>query len=294
MVMAALVLTVYGFSHAAGYGWTSTLTLAALGCAVLLFIAFGAWERRSPDPLLPFNIIRVPSVRAAAVAAVALFTPMLGVLFFAPLYLQGMLGYTPLESGLAIAPMGLTVVLFANLAGRIMSKVGQRPLMVIGLLLIAAGVAGFWTMTSLHGSYWPDVFLGVVVMSAGEGLAFASLTVASLTGVPQFEHGVAGGLNVTAQQIGGSVGVVVLVTIANAMSHGSTAADHLSGYHAAYLVGAGVAVVGALVIAFGPLLAGRSVQSRQTASVAASEPAVAASEPAVPASVPAVPGRESA
>lgn len=294
MVMAALVLTVYGFSHAAGYGWTSTLTLAALGCAVLLFIAFGAWERRSPDPLLPFNIIRVPSVRAAAVAAVALFTPMLGVLFFAPLYLQGMLGYTPLESGLAIAPMGLTVVLFANLAGRIMSKVGQRPLMVIGLLLIAAGVAGFWTMTSLHGSYWPDVFLGVVVMSAGEGLAFASLTVASLTGVPQFEHGVAGGLNVTAQQIGGSVGVVVLVTIANAMSHGSTAADHLSGYHAAYLVGAGVAVVGALVIALGPLLAGRSVQSRQTASVAASEPAVAASEPAVPASVPAVPGRESA
>jgi EmrB/QacA subfamily drug resistance transporter len=276
MVTAALVLAVYGFSRAANFGWTDSAALGSLSGAGLLFIAFAMWERRSPDPLLPFNIIGVPSVRAAAIAAVAFFTPLLGVLFFAPLYMERMLGYSPIESGLAIVPMGLTVIVFANLAGRLMSTVGQRPLMVIGLLLIAAGVAGFWSRTALHGAYWPNILLGVVIMSAGQGTAFAALTVASLTGVPQYEHGVAGGFNVTAQQIGGSVGVAALVTIANVVSGSRpVASDQLSGYHAAYLAGAGIAAVGAVIVALGGVLQDRAADSRRAAAVPQAAPAAA-------------------
>jgi MFS family permease len=182
------------------------------------------------------------------------------------LAMERMLGYSPIESGLAIVPMGLTVIVFANLAGRLMSTVGQRPLMVIGLLLIAAGVAGFWSRTALHGTYWPNILLGVVIMSAGQGTAFAALTVASLTGVPQYEHGVAGGFNVTAQQIGGSIGVAALVTIANVVSGSRpTASRQLSGYHAAYLAGAGIAVLGAVVVALGGVLEGRAAEGRRAA-----------------------------
>jgi MFS family permease len=195
------------------------------------------------NPLLQLNIFRLPAVSAATVAAVVFFTAVLAVLFFAPLYLQGLLGYTPLQSGLAILPMGITVVISANVAGRVLAKVGQRTLLIAGLLLIAAGV-GLWALTPLDGDYWLHVFPAVLVMSVGQGVAFAALTAASLTGMPQHEHGVAGGLNVTAQQLGGSVGVAAMVTLAATVSSTGEPQDVLAGYHAAYLAAIAVIMVG--------------------------------------------------
>ncbi|MEU4449429.1 MFS transporter [Actinosynnema sp. NPDC050801] len=242
-VTGGLLLAVLGLSQASHSSWTDPLTIGPLALSVVLLAGFVWWEQRVDNPLLQLGIFRLPAVSAATVAAVVFFTAVLAVLFFAPLYLQGLLGYTPLQSGLAILPMGITVVLSANVAGRVMAKVGQRPLLITGLLLIAAGV-GLWAVTPLDGNYWLHIFPAVLVMSVGQGVAFAGLTAASLTGVPQHEHGVAGGLNVTAQQLGGSVGVAALVTLAATVSPTGEPRDVLAGYHAAYLAAIAVILVG--------------------------------------------------
>ncbi|MCE7007192.1 MFS transporter [Kibdelosporangium philippinense] len=247
-VTGGLLLAVFGFSQAHHAGWTSVSTYGSLVLSVVLLVGFVLWERRVANPLLSLGIFRIRTVTAATVAAVTFFTAVLGVLFFAPLYLQGMLGYTPLQSGLAILPMGMIVVVSSNIAGRMMARVGQRPLLLLGLFLIAAGL-GLWALTPLEGSYWLHVFPAVATMSVGQGVAFAGLTAASLTGVAQHEHGVAGGLNVTAQQLGGSVGVAALVTLAASAGSPGTAAGVLGGYHVAYLAAVGVLLVGIAVIA---------------------------------------------
>ncbi|KAB2344481.1 MFS transporter [Actinomadura rudentiformis] len=247
-----LVSAVYGVGNASTNGWNDVRTWAPLAAAIVLLGGFALWEQRASEPLLPWTIFRSAPVRAATLAAVTFFTPVLGLLFFAPLYMQGMLGYSPLESGLAIVPMGLIVMVSANVAGRVLTRVGQRPLIVSGLLLIAAGVGALWTRTPVEGAYLPHVLPGIAVMSVGQGLAFAALTAASLTDVPLERHGVAGALNVTAQQLGGSLGVAALVTVSQAADTTANAAGVLDGYHAAYLAGAAVAVIGALVIALLP------------------------------------------
>ncbi|SDC90819.1 MFS transporter [Actinokineospora iranica] len=247
-VTGGLLLAVFGLSRAGHEGWADPLTLGSLAVSVALLAGFVFWELRAPNPLLSLSIFRKPTVSAATVAAVVFFTAVLAVLFFAPLYLQGLLGYTPLQSGLAILPMGVIVVVSSNIAGRVMARVGQRPLMITGLLLIGAGV-GLWALTPLAGQYWAHVFPAVVVMSVGQGVAFAGLTAASLTGVPQDEHGVAGGLNVTAQQLGGSVGVAALVTLSASVSVAGTPEAVLAGYHTAYLAAVALLLVGVVAIA---------------------------------------------
>lgn len=182
---AGLALAVYGVNRASMAGWAAPDVIATIIVAGLLLVAFVLWEWRARDAMLPLSIFRSGPVRAATLAAIAFFTPLLGMLFFAPLYLQGLLGYSPLESGAAIVPMGVLVIAAANIAGRIMSRVGQRPLIIAGLLLIAVGVGVLWAHVPLHGSYWAAVLPGVAVMSVGQGLAFAAMTAASMTGVPQ-------------------------------------------------------------------------------------------------------------
>ncbi|WP_409494326.1 DHA2 family efflux MFS transporter permease subunit [Amycolatopsis sp. cmx-11-12] len=233
IVTSGLLLAVFGLSRAGHAGWDDMWTLSSLVISAVLLSAFVIWEVRTANPLLDLAIFRKATVSAATVAAVAFFTAVLAVLFFAPLYLQGLLGYSPLQSGLAILPMGVVVVLSSTMAGRVMDRVGLRRLLITGLLLIAAGVA-LWALTPLGGSYWAHVLPAVVVMSIGQGIAFAGMTAASLTGVPQGEHGVAGGLNVTAQQLGGSVGVAALVTFAASVGSTETPVSTLAGYHAAY------------------------------------------------------------
>lgn len=248
IVTSGLLLAVFGLSRAGHEGWGDMWTLSSLIISVVLLSAFVTWESRTANPLLDLAIFRRATVSAAAVAAVAFFTAVLAVLFFAPLYLQGLLGYTPLQSGLAILPMGVVVVVSSTIAGRVMVRVGQRRLLITGLLLIAAGVA-LWALAPLDGRYWLHVLPAVVVMSIGQGTAFAGMTAASLTGVPQGEHGVAGGLNVTAQQLGGSVGVAALVTLAASAGTTVTPESTLAGYHAAYFAAVVVLLLSAAGIA---------------------------------------------
>ncbi|WLQ34498.1 MFS transporter [Streptomyces castrisilvae] len=231
-----LTLLVVGVSSSGAVVWS------ALSAAVVFLVLFVVRELRTADPVLPLGLFRIPSVRAASLAAFLQYMGSVGMLFFAPLYLQGMLKYSPLESGLALVPMSLAVFLTANYAtGRLLATYTPHALMAVGLVLIGVGT-GLWMSTPHHGSYALHVLPGLVISGIGQGLNFPSMTSAGLTGVEPEGHAVAGAVNVVAQQIGSSVGVAVMVLVA------ATSDDQLTGYHLAYLTAAVACVAGAVTI----------------------------------------------
>ncbi|MFD7580405.1 MFS transporter [Kitasatospora sp. NPDC059817] len=232
-----LTLLIVGVSSDGATAWI------VLGAAVASLVLFVVREHRTADPVLPLGLFRIRSVRAASLAAFLQYMGSVGLLFFAPLYLQGMLDYSPFESGLALVPMSLAVFLTANFAtGRLLARFTPRTLMAVGLVLIGGGAA-LWLGTPHDGGYVPYVLPGLVLSGIGQGLNFPSMTSAGLTGVPARQHAVAGAVNVVAQQIGASAGVAVMVLVA------ATSTDQLTGYHLAYLTAAGACVLGAAVIA---------------------------------------------
>ncbi|MFF5857317.1 MFS transporter [Streptomyces sp. NPDC012751] len=234
-----LTLLIVGVSTG---GTTAWIALCAAAALLLLFVVR---EHRTPDPVLPLGLFRIASVRAASLAAFLQYMGSVGMLFFAPLYLQGMLDYSPVESGLALVPMSLGVFLTANFAtGRLLTRYTPRALMAVGLVLIGGGTA-LWVGTPQHGSYLAHVLPGLVISGIGQGLNFPSMTSAGLTGVEPERHAVAGAVNVVAQQIGASAGVAAMVLVA------ATGDDRLTGYHLAYLVAGIACALGAAAIALG-------------------------------------------
>ncbi|MER7706344.1 MFS transporter [Kitasatospora sp. NPDC097605] len=214
-----------------------------LGAAALCLVLFVVRERGTADPVLPLGLFRLASVRAASLAAFLQYMASVGMLFFAPLYLQGMLDYSPFESGLALVPMSAAVFLTANFAtGRLLARYAPRTLMAVGLVLIGVGT-GLWLGTPHDGGYLQHVLPGLVLSGIGQGLNFPSMTSAGLTGVPPERHAVAGAVNVVTQQIGASAGVAVMVLVA------ATRDDQLAGYHLAYVTAAVACLLGAAVVA---------------------------------------------
>lgn len=186
-VTLGLLLAVFGVSRAGQSGWGDTGTVVSLVAAAVLLILFVARERATAEPLLPLTIFRSAPVRAGSVTAFVFCTASIGLLFFAPLYLQGMLGYSPLDSGLATIANPLTVFVVANfITPRLFGTLGMRGLMTASLTLIGLGVAT-WMWTPLNGTYW-HVLPGLVLCGIGQGFGFPSMTAASLTGVPQHQQ----------------------------------------------------------------------------------------------------------
>ncbi|WP_327674403.1 MFS transporter [Kitasatospora sp. NBC_00458] len=231
-----LTLLIVGVSSDGASAW------GLLAAAAVLLVLFVVREHRTDDPVLPLGLFRIASVRAASLAAFLQYMGSVGMLFFAPLYLQGMLDYSPFESGLALVPMSLAVFLTANFAtGRLLATYAPRTLMAVGLVLIGVGT-GLWVGTPDDGNYVLYVLPGLVLSGIGQGLNFPSMTSAGLGGVPGEQHAVAGAVNVVTQQIGASVGVAVMVLVA------ATTDDQLAGYHLAYLTAAAACVLGAAAI----------------------------------------------
>ncbi|MEU1289216.1 MFS transporter [Kitasatospora sp. NPDC005856] len=249
-VTLGLLLAVFGVSRAGEAGWDDPVAAIALVLAVLALAAFIVRQRRAADPLLPPAFFRLASVRAASLTAFLQYAAAVGLLFLAPLYLQQLRGYSPTASALALLPMSCVVFTTSNFLTRhLLARFGQKPVLVAGLLLIAVGMAR-WAWLSPAGGYWSQMLPGVAVTGLGIGLVFPSMTAAALTGVPADQHGVAGALNVVAQQVGCSVGVVLLVSVSVAATPSSGPAGQLAGYHAAYLTAGLSCVAGALLVGF--------------------------------------------
>jgi EmrB/QacA subfamily drug resistance transporter len=212
-ITAGLMLLVYGLTRATTDGWTSPATLALLGGAAGLVAAFLAIEARSPAPLLPLRIFRLPALASANAAMMIVGAVTFSEFFLLTLYLQDVLHYSAIQSGLAFSAFALSVVVLSNLAQLMVRRIGVRATLTTGLLISATSVA-ILTRLPVDGRYFWDVFPAFILGGAGLGLTFVPVTIASLTGVHSSDAGVASGLVNTSRQIGGAIGLASANTIA--------------------------------------------------------------------------------
>ncbi|WP_179155136.1 MFS transporter [Microbispora sp. GKU 823] len=212
--------------------------------AVLLLGVFVAVERRRPAPLVPLEVFGSGTVAAANLAALAWACATIGWQFVAVLYLQRMLGYTALATGLGIVPMGLAIVITANLAGRLIARWGLGRVAAAGMLVQGAGILLF-LRAGATGDYLTMLLPALVVHGVGNGLSFPSLNIAAVGGLPDERQGLASGLVTSSVQIGAGIGVAALAAV---MTLGEAAP---AGYRIAFLTAGGFSLVGALIAAYG-------------------------------------------
>ena len=213
LVTAAMLLLVYTLVEAPEVGWDDVRTLAGLAGAIALLLAFAHNERRHRNPLFPFSILRIEGLAAADATQVIANAGFFAMFFFLTLYMQGVLGYSPIEAGIAYLPVTLAVGLATGVSTKLLPRTGTRPVIVAGALLGAAGI--FWlARIPVDGSYMPDIFPGLVVMAVGLGGVFVGVTNAANAGVPAKKAGLAAALLNTAQQLGGALGIAIFSAIA--------------------------------------------------------------------------------
>ncbi|HVW17678.1 MAG TPA: MFS transporter [Solirubrobacteraceae bacterium] len=250
-VTAGLALLVYALVDAHGAGWGSAATIGKLAGAIALLGAFLAIETRARHPLMPFRIFRLRTLRGANL--VGLFTGMslFAMFYFLSLYMQDVLGYSALEAGLAYLPLAVTIILVAGVAAQLVTRVGFKPTLIAGMLLVAGGLVWF-SRISADGSFWVDLLGPSIVVGAGLGMTFVPQMIAAVTGIDPHEAGLASGLINTSQQLGGALGVAVLVSVASSRIGPLTSASPqrlTDGYSLAFLVGMFFALAGAAVAA---------------------------------------------
>jgi EmrB/QacA subfamily drug resistance transporter len=214
---AGMVLLVYGFIRAAQDGWRDALTLASFAVAVLLLAAFIAVERRSRQPITPLHMFADRNRAGTYGIMLCLAAAMFGMFFFLTLFVQNVLDFSPLQAGLAFLPVSAVIAIGAGLASRFLPVYGPKPFMVGGGILAAAGLA-WLTLTDVHSTYAGSVLGPMLVFSLGMGMEFVSLTLMALSDVPVQETGAASGLLNATQQVGGSLGLSILVTIFGTVS----------------------------------------------------------------------------
>jgi EmrB/QacA subfamily drug resistance transporter len=257
-ITAGLMLLVYAMTRATSDGWGSGATLALLAGSAALMLAFLLIERRSPSPLLPLRIFRLRTLSAANVTMAIVGWVAFSEFFLLTLYLQDVLHYSAVQSGVAFAGFALAVVVMSNVAQAIVGRFGVRATLSAGLLVSAVSVA-LLTRLPVEGRYFWDLFPAFVLGGAGMGLSFVPVTIASLTGVERTDAGIASGLINTSRQIGGAIGLAATSAVAAAStsnylhSHSALTAssavalDH--GYQTALYALMGLLIVGAAVAA---------------------------------------------
>jgi len=249
-VTAGLGVLVFALVDAESAGWGSTQTLVLLAAAAVLLAAFVVIERRRRAPLVPFSIFRLRTLSASNAIGLLVGASLFSMFFFITLYLQNVLGYDALEAGLAYLPLAVTIIVTAGTASQLVTRTGFKPVLITGLLLVTAGLVWF-SQIDPGGSYVGDVLFASLLAGAGLGFSFVPVTLGAVSGTRPQEAGLASGLINTSQQVGGALGVAVLSTIAfAAVPEGSRDPVLLTnGLQDAFLVGAGIALLGALVAA---------------------------------------------
>ena len=245
---SGLMLLVYALTRATTNGWTSAGTLASLIGSVGLLAAFVALEARSPWPLLPLRLFRQRTLAASNAAMAIIGAVTFAEFFLLTLYVQDILGYSAMQSGAAFVGFAGTVVVISNGAQAIVSRLGVRPTLTAGFLLMAVSV-GLLTRLPVHGHYFWDLFPAFIIGGAGMALSFVPVTIGGLAGIDRADAGVASGLINTTRQIGGAIGIAAASAIAAAATHGTgiDASDH--GFRVALFVLLGLVLFGAVIAA---------------------------------------------
>jgi len=283
LVTAALMLGVYTILETANYGWGSARTLGLGALALALLVAFIVRESRTPNPLVPLQIFRSRQIAGANAVQLLTVAGIFGMFFLGVLYLQRVLGYDALETGLAFLPVSTLIgILSLGFSARLTQRYGAPAVLVPGLALIAVGLLGF-ARVPVDGSYVADVLPVMIPLGIGAGLFFPALTTLAMSGVSPSESGLASGLVNTSLQVGGSIGLAVLATLAatrtdNLAADGASTASALTGgYHLAFLIGAGLVVAAMLVtltvLRGGPLRGAEQEEADRPIELSGEDPA---------------------
>ena len=250
-VTAGLSTLVYALVEAPDAGWDSAQTIGLLAAAVVLLGAFVAIEQRSAAPLVPFRIFRLRTLTGANVIGILTGASLFSMFFFISLYMQNVLGYSAIKAGLSYLPLAVSIILAAGIASQLVTRVGFRPVLAAGMVLISAGL--FWFgQISADGGYVSDILGPSLLAAVGLGFAFVPQTIAAVSGVGSHEAGLASGLINTSQQVGGALGLALLSTVAFTQIDDAAAGSAPSpamlteGYADAFTFGAGIALLGVL------------------------------------------------
>jgi predicted small integral membrane protein len=263
---------VYAITQSGQYGWTAGRTLGVFAASLVLLVAFGLWERQHAEPLMRFGILRTKTVAGANVGGLILGTATFSMFLMLTLYMQQVLGYSPMKTGTAYLAVAGTAILWSAVAAQLVTRIGVKPVLVVGMIALTGGLV-YFTQVSVHGSYLADLLPGFLLVGLGLGFSFVPISIAALAGVRPAEAGLASGLFNTTQQIGGALGIAALSTIAT--SHTTTALKAgtalpsalIDGFTAAFVVGVAVAAVGVLA-------ALTLIRSDELAPVVQEEPAL--------------------
>jgi EmrB/QacA subfamily drug resistance transporter len=257
-VTAGIMVFVYALTRASQHGWTAGGTIALLVGAAALLLAFLLIEVRTAAPLLPLRVFRHGTLAAANATMLVIAAVVFSQFFLLTLYLQDVLRYSAVQTGVAFAAITLTVVVFSNVAQILVTRLGVRRVLTAGMLLSAAALV-LLARLPVHGHYFRDVFPAFLLAGAGLALSFVPVAIAGLAGIARSDAGVASGLINTSRQIGGAIGLAVVSTIATTASSGyadghpgvaaSSGAALTHGFDVTFTVLAVVAVGGALLAA---------------------------------------------
>ena len=264
-VTAGLIILVYAIVKAQQKGWGSAHTLGLGALSFALLAAFVVIERRSAEPLVRLSIFRAPTIRSANVVMLFVASGIFAMFFFNTLYIQRVLGFSPIQAGLAFLPFTVGIIIGAGLAQRFVPRLGAREVPLIGMAMAVAGLLLYLRLQP-DGSYVTDLLPGMILVSIGMGLTFVPITLIATSGIPPDDAGLASGLFNTSQQIGGALGLAILSTLSASATASTlkgvskpTSADVsqalVDGFHVAFLGSAIFVVVGALLLV---LMLGRS------------------------------------
>jgi EmrB/QacA subfamily drug resistance transporter len=252
---AALVLLVYAVSEAPEVGWTGLQTIGSLAAAVALMAAFVRIEARSPAPLVPLRIFRSRTLVGGNLILLAAGAALDGMLIVVTLYAQEVLGYTTVQFGLGVAVLTVMSVVGAVSGQALVARIGLRPVALAGMILVGAACLVL-TQVSAEGSYFGDIFLGLLLFGAGLGATFVAAQIAGLSGIAEQESGLAAGLVDSSFNIGSALGIALLTSVAVARTENvfagpdppaSAAVAMTEGFQTAFLVGLAMALLGAFL-----------------------------------------------
>jgi EmrB/QacA subfamily drug resistance transporter len=279
LATGGLSLLVYALVQTTDHAWGSARTIGLFIGAAALLIGFVATEARAKHPLMPLHIYRNRSLSSANAVALMLGASVFSMFFLLTLYMQQVLGYSPLKTGVGYLTVAITIIISAGASQAFVTRIGVRTVLAAGMAMTSIGLI-YFTQVSVNGSYVVDLVPGFLLTGAGLGFSFVPVSIAALVGVKNDEAGIASGILNTSQQVGGALGTAILSTVAFTQtadyikSHVPPTLDvqlhgAVSGFSEAFAVGAGIAALGVvLTLAFIP----RKAEEQATATEPAVEP----------------------
>lgn len=250
---AGLMSLVYGLAEAPTHGWGSGRVVGFLAASAVLLAAFIINEMKVSQPLMPLGLFRIRNVSGGNLTALAIACTLFSMFFFMTLYVQTVLGYSPVKSGLSFLPVTFIIAITSAIVSKTVNKIGYKAFLVAGPVVLSFGLFTIAHTMEVGGNYWHNVFPGLALCALGMGLSFISMTLAATTGVPKHFSGLASGVLNTSQQVGGAIGLAILSAVyastfkSDLSSHIGSNYAKINGFQDALHVGVGLAIGAALV-----------------------------------------------